>query len=168
MCNPVNISGYFLNSNILMPFQARTNTIEPFATHVLKKVIASWSLCPFCLYSLISVCLTNTPSILNGGWAGLGAGFFAMIQIISAHTVRCERVSTILSRHYGANVDSNLVRHKKVRQVCTYLTYQTKTKCYFLRVHNQNPAIFLQSWPTIKVTPGRGVLHVFHRCQPGG
>ncbi len=168
MCNSFNISGYFLNSNILIPFQTRTTTIEPFATHVLKKVIASWSLWPFCLYSRISVCLTNTPSTLNVGGVGFSAGFFAMIQTISAHTVRCERVSSILSRHYGANVGSNCVRHKKVRQVCTYLTYQTKTKCYFLRVYNQKPAIFLQSWPTIKVTPGRGVLHVFHRGQPGG
>ena len=133
MCNPVNISGYFLNSNILIPFQTRTTTIEPFATHALKKAVASCSLWPLCLYSLISVCLTNTPSTLNVGWAGLDAGFFAMIQIISAHTVRCERVSSIPSRHYFANVDSNLVRHKKVRQVCTYLTYQTKTKCYFMR-----------------------------------
>lgn len=107
MCNSFNISGYFLNSNILIPFQTRTTTIEPFATHVLKKVIASWSLWPFCLYSRISVCLTNTPSTLNVVWVGLGASFFAMIQTISAHTVRCERVSSILSRHYGANVGSN-------------------------------------------------------------
>ena len=168
MCNSFNISGYFLNSNILIPFQTRTTTIEPFATHVLKKVIASWSLWPFCLYSRISVCLTNTPSTLNVVWVGLGASFFAMIQIINARQFNGERVSSIPSRHYFANVDSNCVRHKKVRQVCTYLTYQTKTKCYFLRVYNQKPAIFLQSWPTIKVTPGRGVLHVFHSGQPGG
>ena len=138
MCNSFNISGYFLNSNILMPFQTRTTTIEPFATHVLKKVIASWSLWPFCLYSRISVCLTNTPSTLNVVWVGLGASFFAMIQIINARQFNGERVSSIPSRHYFANVDSNCVRHKKARQVCTYLTYQTKTKCYFLHDNRVN------------------------------
>ena len=107
MCNSFNISGYFLNSNILIPFQTRTTTIEPFATHVLKKVIASWSLWPFCLYSRISVCLTDTPSTLNVVWVGLGASFFAMIQIINARQFNGERVSSIPSRHYFANVDSN-------------------------------------------------------------
>ena len=33
--------------------------------------------------------------------------FCHISQTISAHTVRCERVSSILSRHYGANVGSN-------------------------------------------------------------
>ena len=107
MRNPINISGYFLNSNILIPFQTRTTTIEPFATHALKKVIASCSLWPFCLYSRISVCLTNAPSTLNVGGAGLGASFFAMIQIINARQFNGERVSSIPSRHYFANVGGN-------------------------------------------------------------